>query len=508
MLNKIQPKLLVFKYGASYSNLMLSQAYEFGKVVQMLREMTKVQRENFQFTKAFKDGNWDGFVHVVKQGGQVPTGLIPYLRDKLTTLGYGISILDRPAEEPIALDKISEIYPVTDEKWRFQETAINSLIEGGLRGILKSPTGSGKTVMASKLIGALAKHRVLFLVDSIDLMYQSQEAISKAIGEKVGIIGDGEKDTLDSRVVIGSVQSLGETRDEKDSKKVLRPNWDKNPKMPVDWLKGVTALIVDECHLASGHQFYDVVQGFTKANIRIGLSATPFDRTDENNMRLMACCGPILYEISSRELIDIGVLAEPRIKYIHYEMPTMKDTYKLNSKLPWQKAYEQFIVSNIERNLAIVGTVCDLDKVLILIQAKKHGNLLYDLLTEVIGDCVFYVSGDDNSSIRTDICKRFKKGEIKILIASRIFDKGIDLPQIENLVLAGGGKSHVNLIQRIGRGMRTCEGKEGINIYDFVDEQCKYMKEHYNKRRQEILYEGYEVNDTSIIESNPDMLAF
>ena len=74
-----------------------------------------------------------------------------------------------------------------------------------------------------------------------------------------------------------------------------------------------------------------------------------------------------------------------------------------------------------------------------------------------------------------------KNGELDLLIASKIFDQGVDIPQLDALILAGSGKSSGRALQRIGRVIRTNPGKSNAIVVDFYD-NAKYLKDHSQRR--------------------------
>jgi len=76
-----------------------------------------------------------------------------------------------------------------------------------------------------------------------------------------------------------------------------------------------------------------------------------------------------------------------------------------------------------------------------------------------------------------------KAGELDVLIASRIFDQGIDIPDLDALVLAGSGKSSARALQRIGRVIRKGKDKKDAIVVDFLD-NCRYLRDHSMIRKK------------------------
>ncbi len=93
-----------------------------------------------------------------------------------------------------------------------------------------------------------------------------------------------------------------------------------------------------------------------------------------------------------------------------------------------------------------------------------------------------YINGTDTTKRRRRIIDLFRAGKLDVLISSTILDEGFDAPIAETLILAGGGKAEHRQIQRIGRVMRTHEGKERATVFDFLDEGY-YLGKHSASRR-------------------------
>ena len=89
---------------------------------------------------------------------------------------------------------------------------------------------------------------------------------------------------------------------------------------------------------------------------------------------------------------------------------------------------------------------------------------------------------DGRPIVPDEILERMKS-EPGVYIATPIFDEGIDVPAIDVVVLAGAGKSHIKLLQRIGRGLRKKEGEDNtLVIHDFIDDTNKYLFKHSKAR--------------------------
>jgi superfamily II DNA or RNA helicase len=88
-------------------------------------------------------------------------------------------------------------------------------------------------------------------------------------------------------------------------------------------------------------------------------------------------------------------------------------------------------------------------------------------------------------------------GKEKAIITTTIYDDGVDLPDLRTLILAGGGKSTVANLQRIGRGLRKAAGKHEVLVIDFNDKTGAILKRHSTARKKVWKDEGFNIEETS-----------
>ncbi|MEB0029193.1 DEAD/DEAH box helicase [Undibacterium sp. RTI2.1] len=242
-------------------------------------------------------------------------------------------------------------------------------------------------------------------------------------------------------------------------------------------------VILEEAHEASGNSYYEILRHCKNAYYRLALTATPFMKdSEESNMRLMACSGPIGISVSEETLIDRGILAQPHFKIVELRHKPAK----LMRNTGWQSAYRIGITDNEYRNKIIVDECIAAASyhmsTMVLIQQTKHGETLLQKMTDA-GLRVAFIQGEDDQAGRKQALSQLAKGEIDVLIGSTILDVGVDVPAVGVVIIAGGGKAEVALRQRIGRGLR--EKKSGPNIaliIDFADGFNEHLKGHAMQR--------------------------
>ena len=242
-------------------------------------------------------------------------------------------------------------------------------------------------------------------------------------------------------------------------------------------------VIMEEAHEASGNSYYDIMRHCVNAHYRLALTATPFMKEDEEaNMRLMACCGPVGYRVTEKQLIDAGILAKPFFKYV-----TIKNRPpKLYRHTGWQAAYRLGVVECKERNELVVAEAVKAHRyglsVMALVQHTAHGDLLKHMLT-LAGLRVRFISGECDHATRKAALQELADKKIDVLIGTTILDVGVDVPATGMIILAGAGKAEVALRQRVGRGLRA--KKSGPNvafIVDFEDIYNDHLKVHFQQR--------------------------
>lgn len=496
--------------------------------IKLLDDVCSFDIPNAKYTEKYKRGEWDGKYHLFNRFKRTfPTGLLTRVIDALEIYRYSYQ-LNYMYKQP-ELHKFN--WKLENVELRdYQVESIDCAFKNK-NGIIQVPTGGGKTTLASGIIEKFGLS-TLFLCHTKDLLYQNYKVLHRLLpSAKIGLIGDGHVDIGD--INIATIQTLapkiedneltnGDRQYELDLKYGddeplvvnLKPT-DISSEVVRDLIQRSEVLIFDECHHVPATTFYKIAM-FSNAKIRFGLSATP-KRDDGFDMKIESGIGNVIYRISLSKLIEEGYLARPNIKFIAVPQRAF------GKKATFREVYQKYILDNNTRNEIIRSIAIEQIKnnkpTLILTKEVHHLNLLHDLIPESIT-----IYGDLDGDERTKILNDFKYGRIKCLIGTTIADEGIDLPSIQCLILAGGGKSSVKAYQRVGRAIRlfdTCpkcssydviiksmnepcicekcghkfsyNGKFDVDIYDFQDNTRKWLYDHYLFRKN--LYEQEEEID-------------
>lgn len=459
------------------------------QTLRTLNTLLAVRQKNYMFARAYKIGVWDGSVRYFSlTTRRFRTGLLPYILARPELAQHLTSIYDQRTGLPTIEDRGLNGIELRD----YQQAATVALLDnwldgpGGLwwpRGIQKLPTGAGKTVCLADMCAKI-RNRILVLVHKRELLHQTAQRLGEQLQEEIGLIGDGRYD-VGQRITVGTVQSIA-------------PNLDGHE----EFLLAQQALLVDECHhLGQAKTFEKVAVACRNAFVRIGYSATPFQNDNQaQRFQLMGHTGTLLTALNPVDMK--GHVSDVTVRYVEVNDPKRyrgPDGANYDFwKAPWRGdswngvtakgAYDLGIVENDVRNDLIAQIVArETQPVLIIVNRIEHGKALAQRL-----NCVF-VTGKEDTAFRRACLEALGNGKLKCLVATTIFDEGVDCPALKRVVIAAGGKSEIQLLQRIGRGMRKSGGDNRLIVYDFIDNTNRILAAHSKARVVAARSAGYGV---------------
>lgn len=457
--------------------------------------MIKNNAESANGNEKWKN-DWDGTIsavcynrqfchcHIKKSGLHFHTGLL----SKAVSFFKEQNVTFRRVDVRVKSNK-NDLYSISEhaENRDYQQDTINKVagsdgMPGIDRGILKLATGAGKTFLAAGIVAKFGVSPTIMYVTSIDLLNQAKDELEKFIrykgtNIKVGMVGGGSKDIQDITImtVQTAVRCLGgvwvKFDDEDTSKEEESVNSIKEDVRNLIFRSKM--MICDEVQHWASETCQIISDASVACQYRFGLSGTPY-RDQGDDILIEGCFGRTIVDINASFLIKKGYLIKPIIYFL-----TINNMRGLR-KSSYANVYKQAIIENAYRNEKIVDMASRFfasdRKILILVKQVKHGKLLEQLMP---GSTFIY--GGTGKKKRAAYLDNMRKGEPQITIASVIFDEGIDVRPLDTLILAGGGNSPTRALQRIGRILRTFEGKTDAIAVDFMD-TCKYLQSHSKKR--------------------------
>ncbi len=480
----------------SYNNLVACLELT-DELVPMLEEAMKVRAPGYMFSPAYQNyrkfhdllkkgvsvqearrlvGNkmWDGWITFYskrKSGFFFPTGFL------YSKKFYGVRHRLIDAREGSPDYGEPKVYGIQLRDYQLEAT-YECLKKQ--RGIVAAATNSGKTEIAAAVISAIRKP-TLFLTHRSNLAIQTRDRLKERLGlNEVNLFGTGGKDF--GPITVATVQSIYSLL-----RRRMRP-----PELDL-----FQVVFADEAHHYSSDAFRAVLKQLPKAFWRFGLTGTPHkDETDPKWWYFVAYTGGILFEIRNEQLIDLGVSAPVKITFYKFKHdPGQRFTN-------WHNVFRELIEDSIERNLLLAELVKNSPPgVFIAIKTIRQGENLVKLLPGAV-----LLTGNESVEFRAKELERFAKGEIKIILATSWFHEGMDVPEIKTLVNASGGLSGIELLQKLGRGLRKKSDGSMLVYIDVYDSGNKYLEKHSEERCNVLREDGHEVEITEYVPEKQERL--
>jgi superfamily II DNA or RNA helicase len=460
-------------------------------IIQQIRKEFSYKLQNVEFTPKFRSGQWNGIIYLLDGKNRIGLGLLEQLKEFLARIDCETVIEDLrpnliPAKEIDLQPRLTQLGMVLRP---YQQQVVDAAF-ARQKGIVRVATGGGKSLIIAALTAKINRPTLIGVI-GLDLLQEFHRTLTELFDEPIGYIGNGickiaPKINVCSAWTLGRSLNLKKDIIDEDSseKEIFRAEHNKSI---MDLLKSTEVFLWDECHSFGAETFKQIYRVIDPMYI-FGFSGTPY-REDNSMLSSNSVLGPQIINVSASSLIEQGYLVQPYIKFISVNK-------KHTDAHDYHSIYRDCIVENTERNQLIVNNTKTLiDKnysVLILYKQIRHGQILQERFAEN-GIDIEMLNGADDTKRRDEIKTKVQNGEIKALLASTIFDIGVNIPALSSLVLAGSGKSSIKSLQRIGRVIRKFPGKNKTAIIDFAD-QNKYLKQHSQKR-----YETYSSEEGFIV---------
>jgi len=423
-----------------------------------------------KFMPMVRNRMWDGKIRLFSpSSGEIYVGLLPYIKkfcdsNKISYLiEEGVeneNIVDREMVEGFA----SSLKPKSKGKLLkirdYQFDAIQHAISTN-RALLVSPTASGKSLIIYSLVRYyhIMGLKTLILVPTTSLVEQMYSDF-----EDYG----WNTETYCQKIYQGYSKNI--------IKDVVISTWQSLYKMPKKYFKQFGCVIGDEAHMYKAKSLTGIMTKLDQCKYRFGLTGT-LDGTQTHRLILEGLFGEVKKVVSTKELIDKKTLANLKIKCILLKHPLIR------KKMTYVEELE-YIVSNDKRNNFIINLLLHLEgNTLCLFQlVEKHGQILYDKIKDKENENlpIFFVYGGTSTEDRENIRAIVDKEKNSITIASYgTFSQGINIRNINNIVLSSPSKSKIRVLQSIGRGLRRSFSKSEIIVYDIADDISYKERQNY-----------------------------
>lgn len=353
----------------------------------------------------------------------------------------------------------------------WQSEAYLAWINNGSNGIYLGCTGSGKSIAAMYCMQEKAVSTII-VVPTIALMNQWTTEIGKHFNldeSSIGNIGDGKKTIRPITIaVINSVREMD--------------------------LSYFSMIICDEAHrYGSIENIRPITQDF---KFKLGLTAT-LKRSDGQDEVLEELLGKVCYTYSTEDAVKDGVLSEFEIINVGVNLTKEeKEKYDKHTKIidqnsfpgmfqaineqghpKWQQAikavratsWRKAVISNAKEKMRALLKIIEEEKgkkIIIFNETIKMAELEKRLLKTAGYASEIYHSKKKNQQA----IERFREGEVNILVSVKSLNEGLDVKDVDVGIRVAGTSQDRDTIQRLGRGLRVVDGKEGAKYYQLYCE--------------------------------------
>lgn len=334
---------------------------------------------------------------------------------------------------------------------KMQEEALKSLKNlrdnNKDKALLISATGTGKTFLSAFDVKRFKPKRLLFVVHRRNIAEAALRSFQCLIPNvSMGIFSGNTKET-DSDFIFSTVQTI--------HKKEYREMFDRD---------AFDYIIIDEVHRAGAQSYQDIVDYF-KPKFLLGMSATP-ERSDDFDIYEMFDHN-IAYEIRLIQAMEYNLLCP----FHYYGITDMTiDGIEIDDKSEFNILTSELRVDYIIEKINEYGYSGDHIHGLIFCSRKDECEKLSQLFN-MRGYKTIALTGDSSEEMRQkaiDSLESNDENSLDYIFTVDIFNEGIDIPKVNQVVMLRPTESAIVFVQQLGRGLRKNDSKEYVVIIDFI----------------------------------------
>lgn len=334
---------------------------------------------------------------------------------------------------------------------KMQEEALKSLKNlrdnNKDKALLISATGTGKTFLSAFDVKRFKPKRLLFVVHRRNIAEAALRSFKYLIPNvSMGIFSGNTKET-DSDFIFSTVQTI--------HKKEYREMFERD---------AFDYIIIDEVHRAGAQSYQDIVDYF-KPKFLLGMSATP-ERSDDFDIYEMFDHN-IAYEIRLIQAMEYNLLCP----FHYYGITDMTiDGIEIDDKSEFNILTSELRVDYIIEKINEYGYSGDRIHGLIFCSRKDECEKLSQLFN-MRGYKTIALTGDSSEEMRQkaiDSLESNDENSLDYIFTVDIFNEGIDIPKVNQVVMLRPTESAIVFVQQLGRGLRKNDSKEYVVIIDFI----------------------------------------
>ena len=326
---------------------------------------------------------------------------------------------------------------------------------GNSAGLVVMATGLGKTWLAAfdSDRPEYRQKRVLFVAHRDEILRQAMDTFRRIRPKAHLGIYSGQEKTPEADVLFASVQTLGKER-----------HLERFATNAFDYI------VVDEFHHACAKTYQRLIAYF-EPRFLLGLTATP-ERTDGGDL-LALCQENLVYRCDLVEGIRQGLLSS----FHYYGVPDEVD-YR---NIPWRSSRfdEEALTAAVAtqsraRNALEQYTERAGRRTLAFCCSTRHADFMRDFFREA-GLQAAAVHSEPSSDPRARSLEQLAAGELDVIFAVDMFNEGVDLPDVDTVMMLRPTESRILWLQQFGRGLRTAPGKDHLRVIDYIGNHRTFL---------------------------------
>ncbi|MDF7668577.1 DEAD/DEAH box helicase [Lactobacillus sp. ESL0703] len=324
---------------------------------------------------------------------------------------------------------------------------LKALVDTGQkRGLVVSATGTGKTYLGAFAVKDFAPHKFLYVVHREQIAKKALESFYQVIGGERSNYGllTGHKHQLNCQYVFATVQTLSQP----------------------DMLASLSQdefdyILIDEAHRAAAPSYQRVLDYFTP-QFWLGMTATPERMDDQDVYQLFDY--NLAYEIRLRDALEEKMLAPFHYVGVEdYEVDgeSIDETTNLRNLVAPKR------VDYVLEQLNYYGYCGAKARGLVFCSRQEEARELAQLFT-ARGHSAVALTNEDSEVRRAEVVAQLESGQIEYIVTVDLFNEGIDIPSLNQIVMLRNTQSSIVFIQQLGRGLRKYPGKDYVTVIDFI----------------------------------------
>lgn len=333
---------------------------------------------------------------------------------------------------------------------QMQEVALknlNDLVkENAKRALVVSATGTGKTYLGAFAVKEYKPKKFLYLVHREQIAKKALASFYRVIGGDKNDYGllTGNKHDFNKKYLFGTAQTV--------SQKQMLGQLD-----PEEF----DYILIDEAHRVAAPTYQKILNHFAPKFL-LGMTATP-ERMDKQNIYEIFDYY-LAYEIRLKDALNEQMLAP--FHYVGVEDYTVGDQIITEtSKLKDLVAEKR--VKYVLKQLDYYGYCGEQARGLVFCSRQEEARELAELFSQA-GHPSSALTNEDSQKKRAEVTQQLENGEIEYIFTVDLFNEGIDIPSLNQIVMLRNTQSSIVFIQQLGRGLRKFPGKDYVTVIDFL----------------------------------------